>query len=173
MYDKEFVEKWTFGFDKLKARAAEYPPEKVAEITWIPADKIRESARMYATNKPATIAVGLAADEIGRNSLRVEQAKICLHAVTGNMRAEYGGAPVGPGPIVDGKMGIRDSMMQLEDKCTPEQRKKQLGSDRFKLMTWPAYEIIAPIYKETLRHPLFYERSYLLSGGAPDLAHHP
>ena len=48
LYDKEFVEQWTFGFEELKKRAAEYPPEKVAEITWIPADKIRESARMYA-----------------------------------------------------------------------------------------------------------------------------
>ena len=25
LYDKEFVEKWTYGFDELKARAAEYP----------------------------------------------------------------------------------------------------------------------------------------------------
>lgn len=35
LYDHEFVEKWTYGFDQLKERVQEYPPAKVAEITWI------------------------------------------------------------------------------------------------------------------------------------------
>jgi thiosulfate reductase / polysulfide reductase chain A len=154
LFDKEFVDKWTFGFAELKKRAQEYSPEKVAEITWIPADKIRESARLYAANKPAFITLGLATDEIGRNGLRAEQARICLHAITGNMRAEYGTSPAGPGPLINGKMGIRDSMLQLEEKCLPGQKKKQLGSDRFKLMTWPGYEIINKYYKETYGVPL-------------------
>jgi thiosulfate reductase / polysulfide reductase chain A len=155
LYDREFIEQWTFGFEELKKRALEYPPEKVAGITWIPADKIRESARIYASAKPASITLGLASDHFGLNSIRVEQARICLHAVTGNMRAKYGETPTGPGPIIDGKMGIRDAMLQLEEKCLPEQRKKQLGSDRFKLMTWPAYEIISPYYKKAYGIPLF------------------
>jgi thiosulfate reductase/polysulfide reductase chain A len=155
LFDRDFIEKWTFGFEELKKRASEYPPERVAEITWIPADKIRESARLYATNKPAAITLGLAADHIGLNSIRVEQARICLHAVTGNMKAEYGETPMGPGPLINGKLGIRDAMLQMEEKCSPEQRKKQLGSDRFKLMTWPAYEIINKYYKQTYGIPLF------------------
>jgi thiosulfate reductase/polysulfide reductase chain A len=149
LYDKAFVEKWTFGFDKLKKRAAEYTPEKVAEITWIPVEKIRESARMYATMKPASLGGdGVAPDEIGLNGMRVEQAKVCLRAITGNMGNVISEMAVGPGPIIDGKMGILDSMLQLEELCTPEQRKKQIGSDRFKLMTWPAYEITNKLYKE-------------------------
>ena len=39
LYDKEFVQKWTHGFDKLAERVQEYPPDKVSEITWIPAGK--------------------------------------------------------------------------------------------------------------------------------------
>ena len=58
LYDKEFIDEWTFGFDQLKQRVAEYTPERVAEITWISAEKIRESARMYATNKPSSITLG-------------------------------------------------------------------------------------------------------------------
>jgi thiosulfate reductase/polysulfide reductase chain A len=155
LYDKEFVDKWTYGFEQLKQRAKEYSPEKVAGITWLPADKIRESARLYAKNKPAAIILGLAADHIGLNSIRVEQARICLHAITGNVRSEYGETPIGPGPLINGKMGIRDAMLQLEDKCTPEQRKKQLGADRFKLMTWPGYEIISKCYKKVYGVPLY------------------
>ena len=30
IYDKKFVEKWCYGFEELKKRVQEYPPEKVA-----------------------------------------------------------------------------------------------------------------------------------------------
>ena len=33
LYDKEFVEKWTYGFDRLKERVQQYPVSKVSEIT--------------------------------------------------------------------------------------------------------------------------------------------
>jgi thiosulfate reductase/polysulfide reductase chain A len=148
LYDEAFVNQWTFGFEPLKERASEYTPEKVSEITWIPAKKIRESARMYATNKPNALHWGVATDEIGLNAMRAEQARVCLRAITGNMSAQGAETVFGPGPIIDGKMGIRDSMLQLEEKLPPEQRRKQLGADRFKLMTWPAYEITSKFYKE-------------------------
>jgi thiosulfate reductase / polysulfide reductase chain A len=154
LYDKEFVEKWTSGFDQLRQRAAEYTPEKVAPITWLPVEQIRESARLFAHNTPGFITTGLAQDHFGLNSIRVEQAKLCLTAITGNLRAEYHQSPVGPGPIIHGKYGIRDSMLQLEDRCTLEQRKKQLGSDRFKLMTWPAWEIVNKYYQPLYGVPL-------------------
>lgn len=38
LYDTEFVEKWTNGFEKLKKFIQDYPPEKVEEITWVPAE---------------------------------------------------------------------------------------------------------------------------------------
>jgi thiosulfate reductase/polysulfide reductase chain A len=152
--DRDFVDKWTFGFNELKRRAAEYPPEKVAEITWAPAEKIREAARMYATNKPSDLTDGVATDHIGLNSIRVEQARNCLRAITGNF-ALNGGQPVmWPGPVQNGTYGIRDSLLQLAEKCPPEQRKKQLGADRFKLMTWPAWEIMNKYYEKLYGVPL-------------------
>ncbi len=59
LYDKEFVEKWTSGFDRLRERARQYPPEKVEEITWVPKEKIVAAARLYATSKPAAIQWGV------------------------------------------------------------------------------------------------------------------
>ncbi len=155
LYDREFVEQWTYGFEQLRRRAAEYTPERVAGITWIPADQIIASAIAYAVNKPGCIASGLAPDQLGRNAVRVEQAKLCLHAITGNMRGEAPGlAPEGPGPIVNGVMAMRDSMLQMAELCSPQQRAKQLGSDRFKLMTWPAYERMNAFYEQTYGVPL-------------------
>ena len=44
LYDAEFVGKWTYGFEQLKQRVQDYPPAKVAEITWLPVDKIVAAA---------------------------------------------------------------------------------------------------------------------------------
>ncbi len=155
LYDRDFVERWTYGFDRLKARAAEYTPERAAAITWIPAEQIVASAVAYAGNSPACIMSGLAPDQLGRNATRVEQAKLCLHALTGNMGGTAPGmAPEGPGPVVDGVMAMRDSMLQMAECCPPAQRARQLGSDRFKLMTWPAWERMNALYEETYGVPL-------------------
>ena len=53
----------THGFDELGKRVQEYPPDKVAEITWIPEEKIIEAAKMYAAGKPASIQWGVALDQ--------------------------------------------------------------------------------------------------------------
>jgi anaerobic selenocysteine-containing dehydrogenase len=147
LYDKAFVDEWTFGFDELRARAAEYTPERVSEITWIPKEQIIESARMYATNWPAELKDASSTDMLGRNAIRVEQARVCLRAITGNLKVGGGETAEGPGPIIGGNCAIRDSMLQLADKLPKEMRKKQIGSDRFRLMMWPGYEVMAPIYE--------------------------
>ncbi len=153
LFDEAFVRDWTFGFEDLKQRVSEYTPEKVEQITWVPAKKIRDSARMYATNGPAVFNMGVATDTLGLNSIRAEQARMCLRAVTGNLSLKGGETILGPGPLKAGKLAIRDSMLQLADKVSPEQRRKQLGYDRFKLMGWPAYEIISPYFEKTYQTP--------------------
>jgi len=50
-------------------------------------------------------------------------------------------------------MIIRDCDLQLADKLPPEQRAKQLGSDRFKLMTWPGFERMEKFYQATYGIP--------------------
>ncbi len=47
---------WTL----YKKNAEEYTSEKVSEITWVPADKIRKAARMYAKSKPSALHLGTA-----------------------------------------------------------------------------------------------------------------
>jgi anaerobic selenocysteine-containing dehydrogenase len=52
LYDKEFVEKYTLGFEKLEEAVKEMPPEKASEITWIPERKIIQAARLIGENRP-------------------------------------------------------------------------------------------------------------------------
>jgi anaerobic selenocysteine-containing dehydrogenase len=84
LYDKEFVKKWTLGFDKLSELAKNYPPEKVADICWVPQDLIKQAARMYATSKPASISGGVSLDQ-HTNAFQTSRAISCLKAVTGNV----------------------------------------------------------------------------------------
>ncbi|KKM12731.1 hypothetical protein SY88_02385 [Clostridiales bacterium PH28_bin88] len=84
LYDKEFVEKWTYGFEELKERVQSYTPERVSAITWIPEEEIVKAARLYATAKPAAIHWGLPIDQCPEGTT-VAQAIIYLWCLTGNV----------------------------------------------------------------------------------------
>ncbi|MDQ4003343.1 MAG: nitrate reductase [Actinomycetota bacterium] len=49
--DHEYVNAHTIGFDNLKQTVMEYPPETVAEICDVPAEQIREAARIIGTSE--------------------------------------------------------------------------------------------------------------------------
>jgi anaerobic selenocysteine-containing dehydrogenase len=139
LYEKDFVDNWTYGFDQIKERIQEYPPDRVAEICWIPADKIIQSARLYAESNPAVLSCGVKLDQIGKNSTHTIQAQCILRAITGNLDVE-GGEPFGrTGDILK---AVDEIEMELQDKLSHSQRQKQIGADKFKLFSWPGYEMI-------------------------------
>ncbi len=55
LYDREFVESRTEGFEEIKAAVADYTPEHVAEICGVDARDIVSAARMYASVDRASI----------------------------------------------------------------------------------------------------------------------
>jgi anaerobic selenocysteine-containing dehydrogenase len=83
--DKEFVEKYTIGFDKLKEHVKQYPPEKVLEITWVPAEDIVKIARIFATTKPASIVPGTCSIDQHINGFQGNRVHAIMQAVTGNV----------------------------------------------------------------------------------------
>jgi anaerobic selenocysteine-containing dehydrogenase len=138
LYDKQFVKKWTYGFDKLKERVQEYTPKKVSAITWIPEEQIVESARLYAKSSPgAHIQWGSPTGYYGLNSDQTERARCCLRAITGNV-GTLGGNYFNES--YSKQVKLHD--MELEDELPEEQVKKAIGSDKFKAMTWPGYYMI-------------------------------
>jgi thiosulfate reductase / polysulfide reductase chain A len=147
LYDHYFVSKWTLGFDQLVQRVKEYTPDHVAQITGLTSEQIVRSARLYASHKPAWIIGGLAPDQIGRNGTRVEQACAVCQALTGNLDVLGGSLMPGRGPSNDQGAFVRDSPLEMRDVLPASQKSKQLGSDRFKLMTYPGYELTAKPYE--------------------------
>jgi len=133
LYDKEFVEKWTKGFDRLSQLVKDYPPEQVEKITWVPAGTVRELARMYATAKPACISPRNSLDQHTNASCAIRAINI-LMAITGNL--DIRGGNVFTIPV---SMGFED--LKLFGKLPPEQAEKKIGANKVlwsKLSdTWP------------------------------------
>ena len=84
LYDKDFVEHWTVGFDELASHVQQYTPDWAARITEVPADQIREFARLYATTKPAVFQHGIGT-QVGRNGVQTCRSFTILMALTGNL----------------------------------------------------------------------------------------
>ena len=84
LYDKEFVDNYTVGFNKLAERVKEYPPERGAKTTGVATSDIVRVAELYATVKPAAIHVGLALQR-NVNGGEMVRAISCLPALTGNL----------------------------------------------------------------------------------------
>jgi len=84
LYDKSFVKNYTVGFDQLIDHVKLFTPEKTEEITWVPANIIREIARTYASSESAAIAQGISLDQ-SINGIQSSRAVAILIAITGNI----------------------------------------------------------------------------------------
>ena len=88
--DADYVAQHTLGFDELKARAAEFPLERTAEITGLAANDIVELAKVYGAAKQSAIRTGVALERT-RNGPDAVRAIACLPALTGAWRHKGGG----------------------------------------------------------------------------------
>ncbi|HZK43294.1 MAG TPA: molybdopterin-dependent oxidoreductase [Syntrophomonadaceae bacterium] len=140
--DYDFAYEHCVGFDELTEHVEEYTPEWAAPLTGLNPELIREGAIMYATNKPGNIQWGVAVDQMGKPSGATMHARAILRAITGNLDCPGGDLLTGPSQEF-----ITDEEMELNDALSEEQRAKQLGSDKFKLLTWPGYSRIAELTK--------------------------
>jgi len=167
LYERDFVNKWTTGFDKLAERAQQYLPDRVAQIVEIPAEQVIESARLYATTKPATIYRGVAPDQIGPNSSQTSHARNVLRAITGNLDIPGGDLIPAVGPVIDGKMFIRDAQMELAERLPNQMKKMQLGWEKAPLMTWPGYDLVNTPWQKL--HNVSLPTMHRLGGYVPAL----
>src|ERR1039458_3780994 len=117
LFDADYVARYTVGFEDLKARAQQYPPEKVAHWTGISADDIRKLAREYATERPSVIRVnyGIQRSERGGMSMRAVTMLPCL---IGSWKDLGGGLQLS----LSGSFGLNKAALEM-----PELMQKALG----------------------------------------------
>ena len=82
--DQQYIAGYTEGFDELKERIKEFPPEKMEPICGIPAETLREVARMYARSRASLIfwGMGISQHVHGTDNAR---CLIALALVTGQI----------------------------------------------------------------------------------------
>ncbi len=90
LYDRDYVASYTLGFEQLRRRVLEYPPERVAAITGIAADEICRLARAYALTRPAVIRLNYGAQRC-QNGGMATRAICMLPCITGAWRYVGGG----------------------------------------------------------------------------------
>jgi anaerobic selenocysteine-containing dehydrogenase len=146
LYDKSFVKKWTVGFDKLKERVNDYPLSKVAEITGVKAELIREAAIMYATSKPGIIPWSCITDQ-QVNSTSVLRIQAILRAITGNLNVAGGEMLMGFHPQI-----ISESDFELHDRLPDEKKKLQLGADTYSALTYKGADMLRGPTKKVYGH---------------------
>ena len=161
LYDKAFVDRWTVGFDELKAHVQAYPPEKVAEITWVDAETIKEAARFYATHKPACIQWGNALDH-NRNSFQAGRALSILRGICGNLGVPGGDLPCPANPTIEWNM----PEFLLRDKLPAEKSKIKLGAD-LKLLPIFAEALPQSIIKSIIEEDPYPIRAAYIQGCNP------
>lgn len=135
LYDKEFVEKWTSGFDKLCARLEEYTPEHVAEICELPVRQIYDATHLMMENGPTGFSVGIGANQ-HTNSTQTHRALCCLLALMG-MIDTPGGNVFLKGKVHKGSVPFFQIWSDPQWRLPREKELRRLGADRYPLWAHP------------------------------------
>ncbi|MGA9445821.1 MAG: molybdopterin-dependent oxidoreductase [Candidatus Sulfotelmatobacter sp.] len=90
LYDADYVEKYTLGFDELSEKVKAYPPEHAAQWTGIAAEDIRKLAREYATVRPSVIRVNYGVQRSDGGGMAT-RAIAMLPCIIGSLKEVGGG----------------------------------------------------------------------------------
>ena len=88
--DQDYIDRYTLGWDQLRERALQWPPERAAQVCGVSVEQIERLARDWGTTRPAAIRLNYGMQRVrgGGNAVR---AIACLPALTGAWRHRSGG----------------------------------------------------------------------------------
>jgi anaerobic selenocysteine-containing dehydrogenase len=95
--DGDYIERYTIGGAALRARAAEYPPSRVAAITGLEAGTIQRLGEQYGKARAAFIRVNYGLQRHAGGGMAVRTIA-CLPAITGHWRRAGGGVQLSTSP---------------------------------------------------------------------------
>lgn len=136
LYDHEFVSEWCIGLPELAERAAQYPLDRVSEITWLPQEQIATAAEWYATERPAVTNHGMGIEHLGTN-IETLHAHYILSGLCGHIEQPGGDILPVPYPGI-----IHEETIAAHERLAPEQIDKTLGVERFRLLSRKGYDLI-------------------------------
>lgn len=155
LYDHEFVKNWTHGFDALRAYARQFTPERVQEITWVPAEKVRALAQAvgHASSCSIMTYTGL---EYSNSGVQAIRAVWTLQALVGSLDA--------PGGKLLKMRGCTKLNRLLTDP--PEGGPRPIGADEFPLYHAIRNEAHASLFPRAILESEPYPLRALIISGA-------
>lgn len=121
-HDEAWLHAHAMGWDRLRPRLADYPPDRVAAITGLAAEDISQLARLYATTRPGLIKI---ADGINRNRNGGQNVRaiLMLPAITG----QYGTRGGGLAYSTSGYLSWDAGAVHHWDECPPPARRVNMN----------------------------------------------
>lgn len=121
LYDTDFVENWTLGFEEFASYVQHYRPEVVEQITGIPAEQIKRLARLMFQSKGVSqlMYTGLEYANSGVQNIR---ATLVLWALAGQLDV--------PGGLCFNMSGNRFPINRDRNLSNPD-KGPRLGRDKF------------------------------------------
>jgi anaerobic selenocysteine-containing dehydrogenase len=156
LYDKDFMTNWAVGFEDLKKLVQTYTPDYVAKITWVPAAKIVEAARLYASLKPSKLHLSANSTTHHSNGVQNHRAVILLAALTGNIGVT-GGNKLGP------ISNLNTNDITLHDRVSF--MPPGVGSQRFPIWTERYHEMQSNAIADQIEVGKPYPIKAIFSGG--------
>ena len=94
LYDREFVQKYVYGFEEYAEYVKTFPPKRGEQITGVPAEQIIQAARIFACQKPSAILFSASSIVHHVNGVQNQRAVFALLAITGNYDVDGGNVPI-------------------------------------------------------------------------------
>ena len=91
--DKEFISQRVYGMDDVRKEVAKWNPQEVERVTGVPGEQLKRVAKMFATEKPATLIWCMGATQKTVGTANVRAFCIALLA-TGNVGSTGTGANI-------------------------------------------------------------------------------
>lgn len=131
-HDVQFVEQWCHGFEALKVRVADFPPDVAAALTGVAAEEIVAATRLYADG-PSCFVSGHGIDASSRG-VQTFRAFHCLAAICGFIDRSGGNRRV------KFPMGFRTYLSVLKDaafRLPADIERQTIGAEHFPLWAGP------------------------------------
>ena len=94
LLDHDYIERYTLGFERLRERALEWPPERVAQVCGITAQEVEQLGRLYGETakrgEPVAIRTNYGLQRVRGGGMAVRNIT-CLPALVGAWRHAAGG----------------------------------------------------------------------------------
>jgi anaerobic selenocysteine-containing dehydrogenase len=91
LIDRDYIDRYTLGFDALEQRVRDYPPSRVASLTGLRQEQIVALARDYGSIAPAVIRLNYGMQRHAGGGMAIRTVA-CLPALVGAWRHAAGGA---------------------------------------------------------------------------------